>query len=173
MAIELTPITSSTAVAQDGYLSVAEADALAGQLVARQVASYVGTADADQRQAALNQASADIDAGQWQGQRYDSAQARAFPRLQSAALTAPSTAVWDLDEFGVAIVPERVYRAVLLQADSILAGRRNDRMDARHDGVSSQSADGLSEAYSGPAEVLCRAAAEVMRVYRLRTGQLL
>ncbi|MGE5609002.1 MAG: hypothetical protein ACM359_07095, partial [Bacillota bacterium] len=90
------------------------------------------------------------------------------------ATTRPAK-VWDwAADTAQAVVPQNVLMAVVLQADSILGRKREERLDARHDGVASHSADGLSEAYSGnEAPVLCRRAHQLVRRYQLVSGQLL
>lgn len=167
------------------YASVAGADALAEQVPG--LAAW-GAASEAQKLAALRQATKDIDAaGPYQGRKYDPTQTLAFPRLAYGELSVASyplavtsglagggAVVWDWDASeNAAVVPQDVLLATLYQADSILAGDREERLDARHDGVASQSADGLSESFAGEAPVLCRRAHRLMEQYRLRSGELL
>ena len=72
-----------------------------------------------------------------------------------------------------AIVPGYVKLAALYQADSILEGAREARLKDQHDNVTGQSADGLSETYSGKAPRLCARAYEIMKEYQLRSGSLI
>src|SRR5436189_193966 len=80
-------------------------------------------------------------------------------------------------EKAVAIVPADVRRATLYQADSILAGEREPRIAAQHDGVVYELTGGLAESYKstqgrGVPTGLCRRAWMLMRRYRLRSGRL-
>ena len=118
------------------------------------------------RQLAVDQASIEVDeAMRYQGSRYEADQVREFPRWADERIV-------DEDAAGEPVVPSGVLLAVLCQANSILLADRDERADARHDGVSSQGADGLQEAYGGEERVLCRRAHQLMGRYRLRSGSL-
>ena len=134
---------------------------------------------ADQQEGLLARASDEIDQVRFQGRKYDLEQEREFPRVydEQAVEVYPGSAagsgVWDWDDdTAAAIVPEAVLMATWLQALSIAQGERDARQDARHDGVASQSAGGVSESYSGPQEILCRRAAVMLRRYRLKSGRI-
>lgn len=159
---------SGTAAAQlNSYLNAGPARDLAAELPATHMAA-VNAATDDALQAALNQASIDVDAaGPYQGRRYDADQVREFPRIDGDRLV-------DEDAAGEAVVPTAVLLAVLHQANSILADKRRKRLEARHDGVVSQGVGSLNEAYDGEEpELLCMQAARLMRRYELSTGRIL
>jgi hypothetical protein len=86
--------------------------------------------------------------------------------------------VWDWDDVAQeAVVPEDVRLAVLLQADADLAGDREARLAAQHDGVVYDQTGALAESYKqteGPGVTtgLCRAAWVLLRKYRLKSGAL-
>jgi hypothetical protein len=179
------------------YLAVADGDALANAMIG--LASYKA-ATADDRSNALVMATERIDAAmRYQGSKYDPSQTLEFPRLAyrnqplaagvspwpfneltAAGLTegaSVSDDVWDWDaDSNSAVVPSRVQRACLFEADSLISGSRNARLDAAHDGLASQSVGGMSESYAqvdaSGRPVLCRQADELMRFYRLRSGSI-
>ena len=75
-------------------------------------------------------------------------------------------------------MPEDVQLAVVLQADTILAGDREPRLAAQHDGVVYDQTGSVAESYKqteGPGVTtgLCRAAWVLLRKYRLKSGKLL
>jgi hypothetical protein len=123
----------------------------------------------------------------YQGRRYAPEQARQFPRVPSDESPGfsdgfdrdPRSAVWDWDDAAqVAIVPEDVLLAVLLQADTVLAGDREARLASQHDGVVYDQTGSLAESYKqteGPGVTtgLCRAAWVLLRKYRLKSGRML
>jgi hypothetical protein len=161
------------------YLSVADADALAATLVG--LTAYLA-ADDTAKAGALNEASAEIDAAMpYQGRKYADDQVRQFPRvhddLAADVATDPAT-IWDWDaDTSTAIVPDDVLRATLYQADAILAGARQPRIDAQHDGVVYELTGGLAESYKatpgqGVRTGLCHHAWLLMRRFRLRSGRL-
>jgi hypothetical protein len=180
------PITA-TPLPSEGlrYLDVPEADDLAGVLPG--LAAFRAADDAE-KAAALDEATKDIDSAMpYQGRKLDTAQLLEFPRLIDEPLRATSNArsttvdptlVWDWDDDAdAAVVPEDVRRATLYQADSILAGEREARIAAQHDGVVYELTGGLAESYkstAGPGVPtgLCRRAWLLMRRYRLRSGRL-
>ena len=83
----------------------------------------------------------------------------------------------DLDpaDQATVIVPGQVKVAEVLQAESILAGDRNERLQAIADGIASQGVGSLNESYRADArpEPLCERAMRIMDRYRLRSGQFL
>jgi len=91
-----------------------------------------------------------------------------------------ATLVWDWDDTTkTAIVPRNVKLACLHQADSILAGDREARLDAQRDGLIQQSVGGLSEQYApGNArnlaeQTICRQAMNLLQPYVLKQGVIL
>ena len=186
MPVEAIPISPNTG----SYLDVAEADELAltfPGLGAWAAATEVAKA------AALNQASSDVDGAMpYQGRTFDEVQSRQFPRVayESASVAAGDRAVaspgaavgrvvWDWDfATNHAVVPLDVKLAVVHQADAILAGDREPRIAAQHDGVVYDLTGSIAESYKqtegpGVATGLCRAAWVLMRKYRIRSGQVL
>lgn len=161
----------------DRYLDVAEADDLAARLPAL---SAYRAASADDRAAALVQATADIDSAMpYQGRPYAAGQRLAFPRWNDpAADRAGVGTVWAFDdETATAVVPDDVKQATLHQADAILAGTREARLSAQHDGVVYELTGGVAESYKatpgpGVPTGLCRRAWVLMRRYRLSSGRL-
>ena len=92
----------------------------------------------------------------------------------------PATAIiWDYDDaMAVAVVPGDVLLATLLQADAILTGARDARLDLQHDGVVYDQDDSSAESYrrstgAGLPTGLCRRAWLLIRHYRIKTGRLL
>jgi hypothetical protein len=167
------------------YVDVAEADALAATTTGLTAWS---AAPAPAKAAALARASDEVDrAMPYQGRRYGNNQPREFPRLAfdepllgDRDPAAPGAAiVWDWDDAVAGpVVPREVRLAVLLQADSVLDGSREARLDAQHDGVVYDLTGTLAESYklnTGPGVTtgLCRRAWTLMRRYRLRSGRLL
>jgi hypothetical protein len=167
-----------------------------------------GATDA-QVKAALMLACIDLDSAmRYQGAKYDLdgaitgvPQEREFPRWRDGVpswnngvastnpyLAAPPygtwpTLVWDWDPTtNTAVVPDQVKLAECLQAESILAGDREERLQAIADGVVSQQVGSLAESYAGgrngaaaatEASPLCERAKRIMQKYRLRSGRLL
>ena len=166
------------------YLTTTEANALAATLPTLTAWS---AATADQKTAALVRATIDVDnAMPYQGRRYTAGQERQFPRVPydeapgSAGFDRdPRASVWDWDpSANAAVVPEDVRLAVLIQADANLAGTREARLAAQHDGVVYDQTGALAESYKqteGPGVTtgLCRAAWVLLRKYRLKSGELL
>jgi hypothetical protein len=169
------------------YLDVDEADTLAATTSG--LVSWSG-ASAPAKAAALIRASDDVDhAVAYQGRRYATMppQAREFPRLAfeeplvgTRDPARPATAIiWDYDEaLGAAVVPSDVKVATLLQADAILTGARDARLDLQHDGVVYSLEGTDAESYrrstgAGLPTGLCRRAWLLIRHYRLKTGRLL
>jgi hypothetical protein len=195
---EVTATSAGAASDAPAYLTVSEAAALAATLPASLLAAFLALGSDAAKAAALAQATADVDAaGPWQGRRYAAGQALEFPRVPwesaEALVTYPpaggvrypvgnpsglASAVWDWDAATHApVVPRAVKVAVLHQANAIAAGTRAERLDAQHDGLASQSVGGLSESYlpaaGGGERAVCRAAAQLLRPYRLRGGRML
>src|SRR5688572_2126860 len=178
-AILISPNTGS-------YLEVAEAEELAATFPG--LPAWTAAAPAA-RAAALNQASADIDAAMpYQGRPLEEEQPRQFPRVayESASLPraeasggAVGRVVWDWDfATNQAVIPLDVKLAVLHQAEAILAGTREPRISLQHDGVVYDQTGSLAESYKqttgpGAATGLCRRSWVLMRQYRLRGGRLL
>jgi len=156
------------------YLSLDEAAILAAQLPG--LAAYLA-ANSGQQLAALRQASSDFDlAYPYQGAKYDPDQEMEFPRIDGDHIRD-----WD-STANAAIVPAAVKRAVLHQADSILDGGRENRLEGQHDGLASQQVGSMSESYTAgttpagggnAAGALCRRADMIAQRYRLRTGRML
>lgn len=174
------------------YLITAEADTIAAALPASLLTAW-SAASAPNKTAALEQATADVDAaGPYQGRRYDAtgAQVLEFPRVAygsglrgqgSGVSGSVADVLWDWDATAkAAVVPLLVKRAVVYQANAILDGAEGRRLDGRHGGLASQSVGGMSESYvqgaGGPGsglQLLTRHAAQLMQRYRLATGRIL
>jgi len=163
------------------YLTYAAADAIAATVL--DVTAYTAASSGDKTKALL-MASLDVDrAMKYQGRKYLNTQEHQFPRVhgdpavQSSYpydLPAGGSEIWDWDSAtSTAIVPAYVNLAVLYQADSIIEGAREKRLKDLHDKITSQSADGMSETFSGNASRLCRRAYEIMREYKLRSGSMI
>lgn len=173
------------------YLTAADATALAGQLPG--LSSFKAATDAE-KLAALCVATSRFDtARRYQGSKYELDQVLEFPRSPYGSPGVPprlssgersygyADQVWDWDwDNNVAIVPRNVKLAVLHEANSIIAGVRDAKLDARHDGLLSQSVGGMSESYAQISAtdnngnpVLCRDADRLSRMYALRSGKLL
>ena len=180
---EQTFTPSGAAGAADAYISQSEADAYATAEV--DAAAWTALSSA-QKVATLRRATDEIDSSRWQGRKYDisGAQDRAFPRVYDETLLEATgyptrlggqgCGVWDwrLGD-NAPVVPPAVKRACWLQALSIAQGSREERLSDRHDGVSGQSAGGMSEQYApGEMNVLCPRAWTLLKRYRLRTGRL-
>ncbi len=167
------------------YLSTSEADSLAGTLPG--LAAY-RAASSGAKTAALQQASSDVDTAMpYQGRKLDAAQALQFPRVayERTSPSAPGSAhgyadtIWDWDSSSnVPVVPADVKAAVLHQADAILDGGRDERLDKQHDGVAYDQAAGLAESYKssdhrGVTTGLCRRAHQLLQKYRIIAGRIL
>jgi hypothetical protein len=160
------------------YVDVAEADELAAALP--ELAAY-RAASGEAKAAALDQATLDVDAAMpYQGRKLDPDQPREFPRAfgdRGRGLPDPPF-VWDWDPAArVAVVRDAVRRATLYQADAILAGHREARLSAQHDGVVYELTGALAESYkatpgAGVWTGLCRRAWVLVRKYRLQGGRL-
>ena len=75
-------------------------------------------------------------------------------------------------------MPPEVLLAVVYQADAILAGERDLRITAQHDGVVYDQTGSVAESYkltqgAGVTTGLCRMAWVLLRKYRLKSGKLL
>lgn len=175
MPIEAIPITTDSSA----YLILADAVDLAATLLG--LPAFLSASDSDKTRA-LERASREIDTAMpYQGRRYVITQPRQFPRWRdeppSAGIAIDSALLWDADG-GVAIVPADVKESTLYQADAILAGSREARLAAQHDGVVYELTGTLAESYkssSGPGvrSGLCRRAWMLMQRYRLQSGRLL
>ena len=162
------------------YLTRIAADTLAATL-AGQVPAYAALVVSDatdasgKRTAALLLATLDWDnARRYQGRKFDATQA-GYPQSGLAPQLGGDT-IWDWDDDTLAaVVPGNVLLGVVLQAESILDGKRAKRLDARHDGLSSQAIGTAQEAYvAGLAPVaLCRRADLLSAMYGLKQGKLL
>jgi hypothetical protein len=171
------------------YMDVDEADALAATTSG--LVSWSGST-APAKAAALVRASDDIDhATTYQGRRYATTtnppQTREFPRLafeeplvgtRNPALAATAI-IWDYDDATAqAVVPADVKSATLLQADAILTGTRDSRLDLQHDGVVYDQDGSEAESYRrstglGLPTGICRRAWLLIRHYRIKAGRLL
>ena len=180
-------VAGGAAVNPRSYLTVAAADELAATLPA--LAAW-SAATSPNKATALERASIDVDGAMpYQGRKYDPAQVNQFPRVPydgdapaSAALVVDgngSASVWDWDaSLNEAVVPEDVLLAVVLQADANLAGEREPRLAAQHDGVVYDLTGSVAESYKhtqGPGVYtgLSRAAWVLLRKYRLKSGKIL
>ena len=159
----------------NAYLTTAEADALAATLPG--LTAWAAASDANKAKA-IERASRDVDnAMPYQGRKYAAGQVNQFPRVPFDGCARAD--VWDWDATtNAAVAPDDVLVAVLMQADTILAGDRDARLDAQHDGVVYDQTGSVAESYKltqGPGVTtgLCRAAYVLMRKYRLKSGQLL
>lgn len=174
------------AVDPRSYLTVAAADELAATLPT--LAAW-SAATSPNKARALERASIDVDGAMpYQGRKYDPAQVNQFPRVpydNSPPNAAPvvggsgSASVWDWDaSLNEAVAPEDVLLAVVLQADANLAGEREPRLSAQHDGVVYDLTGSVAESYKytqgpGVSTGLCRAAWVLLRKYRLKSGKIL
>lgn len=160
------------------YLTLADANDLASKIWGLKAWS---TASDASKQAALATASARVDSAmRYQGGKAEPEQAAEFPRRDGANVTTATGWVtsWSNSTQEVTpAVPVDVLRAVLYEADSLLAGTRKAGQDARDAGLVSQTIGSGSETYLKPTEgtmpVLCGDADVLMSKYRLRTGRLL
>jgi len=186
LTLILDPITPTPATPA-AYLTPEEAAAFA--LRVADTAAWEA-AEGALRQAALVQASDEIDTCTFLGMRYDTAQDREFPRVYAEDLGASPPGpyiyppgyrpdliageIWDLADDGTAVVPERVKFAAFLQAISILRDpARAERLRAQRDGVTAQSAGQLSETYSGAlVRIICMEAEAQLRPYMARSGRI-
>lgn len=167
------------------YLTASAADALAATIPTMTAWSAASSGNKDK---ALERASFDIDNGiPYQGRKYAPDQTNQFPRIpydeppgtSGAFDRDPRASVWDWDSATNApVVPDDVLLAVLLQADAILAGDREPRITAQHDGVVYDQTGSVAESYkltqgAGVTTGLCRGAWVLLRKYRRKSGQLL
>ena len=171
------------------YLTVAEADALAGlTLGLLQWPPATSTEKAN----ALDAATRLIDGAlRYQGRKFDAAQALQFPRVDGGCATGAGAAtasgcgdaVWDWDAATQsAVIPTNVKEACLIEADEILQdlkgkSQRWRRLDGQHQGVTYDRTGAAAEAYrKGTPAVgrsgLSRRAFELLSRYRLSTGRL-
>jgi hypothetical protein len=180
----------SIAVPTGYFSSTGDADAIAATMVA--LVAYPSASD-QAKANALAQASFEIDKGErWQGRMFVFTQTTEFPRaaydssrrsLVGYGPVGPAgfgigDTVWDWDyDNNVAIVPPNVYLAVIYQADSIMQGIRDARLDATHDGIRSQGTGPLREDYrqmgASVEIVLCRRAWNLMKRYTLTSGRMM
>src|SRR5687767_10513810 len=153
------------------YLTVTAADALAALVPAAGLVAW-NAAAADARTRALEQASAEVDdAMPYQGRKYAEDQPLQFPRVayESSQPAGAAEVVWDWDEAAEqAVAPRDVLLAVVYQADAILAGTREPRLSAQHDGVVYDLTGTIAESYKqteGPGVMtgLCRPAWMLLR----------
>ena len=182
-------IAGGASVGPRTYLTTAAADDLAATVPT--LAAW-SAATSPNKARGLERASLDVDnAMPYQGRKYDADQVNQFPRVPydddlaraagvglDGAGTSPP-AVWDWDaSLNEAVVPEDVRLAVVLQADAILAGEREPRLAAQHDGVVYDLTGSIAESYKytqgpGVSTGLCRAAWVLLRRYRLKSGKVL
>lgn len=179
------------------YCTLDEATTIAASLVT--IPAWLA-ANSLQQFAALAQATQDIDqAIRYQGRRYapepdqvlefprvayehgGAFSANAFPFDSTACLSSSGDTIWDWDSVDkVAVVPQRVKIACVLQADCVLDGTRMRALDQIGLGLKSQTTGGMSESYGditaagGPVgSALCRRAYQIMQAYQLCSGKLL
>lgn len=130
----------------------------------------VAAASDDALTAALELAAIDLDSAmRYQGQKYDAAQEREFPRVDG-------TRIWDLDTDGTTvIVPAIVKTAEVLQAESLLDGTHQKRVEAYAAGLASVGVGAMNKSFRADARpsALSERANRMMQRYRLRSGQLL
>lgn len=197
MPITVQPLSPATP-ALPSYLSVPDADAVAAQLTGLTAWS---TATSQAKANALAEATMRVDnAGPYQGVKYQvvfgGSQELEFPRLPYPGrvrldrLTRPPLAdvavgpeeiYWDYDPVtNTVVVPLLVRRAVVFEADVIMAGDIFRVRAEGRAGLASQSIGGASESYSGGSGGaggvsvgLSPRADSLVHRYRLRTGQLL
>lgn len=168
------------------YIDRDDADGYAGYVV--DTSAWDDATEA-QQEAALRQATAEIDMQRYAGMPYEdwqegveNTQDREFPRIVvappaewSAGKHMPHGRVCDWDDVNnEAVVPDAVKAATFRQALSLLRDTsRRSRLRDRHDGVASQSAGGFSESYdtARPITLLCLEARELLRPYLFRGGQ--
>jgi len=177
-------VTTWGSLSANAYVAVADADDFLRHEVVDNQPWLDATAP--QRQAALVEATRDIDAVYYQGDRYFYRQTLAFPRIPPNILEGsigpygPSAAsvesdvgfftFLEQDEF-LLTQKARVEKACALQAVWLLRnkGRNLDR-EAQSAGIASQSTGraGVSESYSYDrvALQLCPAARDLLRTYR-------
>lgn len=170
---------------------LADADSLANSML--NIRAYKTADDAD-RMSGLGQATDEINRGnRWQGRKFDPTQPHEFPRIPyprnfagwpgwdiglpfAGSYGFGPDQVWDWDSVNlVAIVPQYVLQAVIIQADSILLGTRSDRLDKQFDGIKDVMTGALRQTYGGGHvdQPLCRRAYQLMQRYLLQTGALL
>ena len=195
-------IASAAATVADGlprYLSVARSLVLAPSMLG--LAPYLAAA-APVQSAALAAATMDIDTAlRYQGRRVDVLnQVTEFPRVAyeargggldtsygfigpvaSNGLPGGNT-VWDWDPVAqVPVIPSRVERATIHQANSRLDPVRIAELARLEAGLSSQKIGSAAETYdlammraaSGGSFTLCREAAALMEFYVIRQGRIL
>jgi len=162
-----------------GYTSLVEAEEFSLR-VADITAWTDATTDAQSR--ALTQASDEIDTLRYAGRKYEEDQDRAFPRFIAddpsewpSGKANPSGKTVDLDDDDEPVAPEPVKFACFLQALDLLKNPcRQNRQEDRHDGVTAQSAAGVSESYdtSLAARVVCLKAHNILTPYLLKGGRI-
>jgi hypothetical protein len=164
----------------------------AREIAARLGLEKVAAATDGALQAALELAAIDLDSSmRYQGRRYDAGQEREFPRVsgelpaawtgtltgywQNAACAA-TTNVWDWDSAtGTAVVPATVKTAEVIQAESLLEGTHQKRVQAYAAGLASVGIGSMSKQFradAAPSPLFDRAR-RMMEKYRLRSGSLL
>lgn len=187
--IIVTPSTPPPATNEPCYLTLPQADALAAALL--NLTAWA-SATSPRKLAALVEATQRVDrAFRWQGRTVEDGQALAFPRVVGTArdrdgvvgrvVTFGDSRVGrfvDADpETGEAVVPTAVLRAVLVEADAILAGDGHNARRQERDGLTTQSVGGALEVIKsgsgseGPA--LTVRARDLVRPYRLTTGNII
>lgn len=184
---------SEAAASANCYLAISDADAIAATLLASMLPNY-NAANSSNKLLALQQATLDLDlATRWQGRKFCYMQTLEFPRL----LQDPGVRFgpWGIGWYGqiesggfgsdvadwdwtnqVAIVPPKVLTAIVFQADYVLGGGMEARLDDIHSGVRGQSTGGASENYDatapGAKTSLCRRAWKLVERYQLMTGRM-
>lgn len=171
----------------DAYVSVDEVDELLPHIADT---SAWSAATENQQTAALMQASDEIDSLNFAGIPYGDyasgvigTQTRAFPRFvaddPSQWLAGKATVtgrIVDMDADGDPVIPDQVKLVVLWQALTILANpTRPARLADQHDGVTGQSAGGISESYDAARRpiLVCLQAMRLLERYLLKTGRIL
>jgi hypothetical protein len=165
--------TASIAVASTlpSYLTLSEAESLAGAMALKVWSAKTST----EKMNALAMASMRIDAAmRYQGGKYEPDQSLEFPRIDGSRATT-ATGWRDSPGDDLIIAPNDCLHACILEADSLLLGDRDGRLQKLADGLTAQSIGSASESY-GPADgntvrpVLCFGANVLMQKYRLMSG---
>ena len=133
MDLELGPVYTETAPTASSYLDAASADTLAAS---RPTNAAWSAASSVEKLAALEEATRRIDSMILRGTKYDSDQAREFPRYIDGVICD-----WDAGT-KLPIVPNQVLWACLEEAIAILAAGSGSLKDLQEQGVSSMSIGG-------------------------------
>jgi hypothetical protein len=171
--IERTYLDEVPTAGLPSYLTLAQAEGLAAGMALKAWASKTNT----EKSNALAMASLRIDAAmRYQGGRYEPDQSLEFPRIDGSRATT-ATGWRESPGDDLIIAPNDCLHACILEADSLLLGDRESRLQAIHDGLTAQSIGSGSESY-GPADgksgvpLLTFAANQIMQRYRLVSGRI-